>query len=77
VEFHPETHTWEAKATLLDDPPNEAYIVIAKIGKTEESLHDYYTEVGQITNHWIGLRKFNSDTKIYDRVRVRNGFKSG
>jgi hypothetical protein len=76
VVFHPETHTWEAKATLLDHPANEAYILIAEIGDMGKLLYDYYTEVGEAKDVWIPLSKFTPDTTIYDEVFVRNSMTS-
>ena len=67
VKSHPETRTWTAKATLLDDPPNEAYILIAKIGDIGKSQYDYYTEVREQRDMWIPLSRLTSDTEICDR----------
>jgi hypothetical protein len=76
VEFHPETHTWKAKATLLDDPPNEAYILIAKYGDVGKLLYDYYTEVGKERDVWIPLSGLTPDTEVCDRVLVKNGWRT-
>jgi hypothetical protein len=76
VVFQPQTHMWEAKATLLDDPANEAYILIAEIGDMGKLLYDYYTEVGEAKDVWIPLSKFTTDTTIYDKVYIRNSMTS-
>jgi TIR domain len=77
VVFHSGTHTWQAKATLLDHPAHEAYILIAEIGDMGKLLYDYYTEVGEARDVWIPLSKFTPDTTIYDEVYVRNRMTSG
>jgi TIR domain len=77
VEFYPEKHTWKAKATLLDDPPNKAYILIAKFGDVGKLLYDYYSEVGKQKDVWIPLSGLTPDTEICDRVFVRNGWRGG
>ena len=77
VEFHPEKHTWKTEATLLDEPPNKAYILIAKFGDVGKLLYDYYSEVGDQKDVWIPLFGLTPDTEICDRVLVRNGYKAG
>ena len=77
VTFHPEKHTWKAEATLLDDPPNKAYILIAKFADVGKLLYDYYSEVGKQKDVWIPLSGLTPDTEICDRVLVRNGWRTG
>jgi hypothetical protein len=77
VEFHPEKHTWKTKATLLDDPPDKAYILIAKFGDVGKLLYDYYSEVGNKEDVWIPLSGLTPDTEICGRVLVRNGWRTG
>ena len=72
VVFHLKTHTWEAKATLLDDPAKEAYVVIAEFGDVGKLLYDYYTEVGETRDVWIPLSRFTPDTTIRSKVFVKN-----
>ena len=72
VVFHPDTQRWEAKATLLDHPANEAYILIAEIGEMGKLLYDYYTEIGEKEDVWIPLSKFTPDTTVHAEVYVRN-----
>ncbi len=47
VVFHPHSGTWEAKASLLDQPAHEAYLMVAEVGEMGRLLYDYYTEVGE------------------------------
>jgi hypothetical protein len=77
VVFHSETQTWEAKATLLDHPRNEAYILIAEFGEMGKLLYDHYTKVGEKNHVWEPLSKFTSDTTIHDRVYVKNSTPRG
>jgi hypothetical protein len=73
VVFHANTHTWESKATLLDHPPGEAQILVARVGDVGKLLYDHYTEVGEKKDVWIPVSGFTPDTKICQKVYVRNG----
>ncbi len=76
VVFHPQTHTWESKATLLDDPANDAHILIAEIGDMGKPLYEYYTKVGEAKNVWIPLAELTPDIKVHYQVYVKNNYNS-
>jgi hypothetical protein len=73
--FHPKTHIWTAKATLLDHPRNEAYIAIAEIGSNGKLLFDHYHRVGDKKDVWIPLRELTPDIVVHHQVYVVNGTK--
>ncbi len=72
VVFHPHSGTWEALGSLLEQPADEAYLMVGEVGEMGALLYDYYTEVGEAKDIWIPVPRFTPDTRIHDKVYIRN-----